>query len=103
MSLLSPEKIEYLAVTAIRAAIYLDACDQGNRNVRLDPACYLACGRALKEIFSVLNPLQHFVVLLQQSPAAREVAESLEIQHRIEISRLGYFPELSIILHRAAV
>lgn len=102
MSFISPEKIEYLSATAISAATYLDACDVKAEDVRLDPECYLACGEALKEIFRHLEPHRHFSVLLQESPAAREVAEALDMDRRLAVSRLGYFLELSITLNRAA-
>lgn len=102
MTLFTPDNIESLAVSAVRAATYLDACDAGAMAVRLDPSYYQACGRVLREIFALLDPGQHFAVLLDQSAAAREVAEALNIGRRIGISRLGYYPELTVALNRAA-
>jgi len=103
MNPLTTNHIESFAVSAIRAAAYLDACDCGTApKVRLDAAYYQACAKVLREIFVLLDPHRHFPVLLEQSPAAREIAESLEIARRIEISRLGYFPELTATLYRAA-
>lgn len=102
MNPLTHNHIESFAVSAIRAAAYLDACDCGTPKVRLDAGYYQACAKVLREIFVLLDPYRHFPVLLEQSPSAREVAESLQIARRIEISRLGYFPELTVTLNRAA-
>lgn len=102
MTHFTDSQIETFAVSAIRAAAYLDACDLGHAQVRLDAGYYQACGKVLREIFALLDPYQHFPVLLEQSPAAREIAESLQIGRRIEISRLGYYPELAVTLNRAA-
>ncbi|MBS1197480.1 MAG: hypothetical protein H6R18_1265 [Proteobacteria bacterium] len=103
MSHFSPDNIESLAVSAISAAAYLDACDNGARTVRLDPNYYLACGNVLQQIFSLIDPCLHFPILLEQSAAARDVVESLRIGRRIGISRLGYYPELAVVLNRASV
>jgi len=103
MSHFSQDNIESLAVSAISAATYLDACDAGAHKVRLDPRYYQACGNVLRQIFSLLDPETNFPILLQQSPAARDVAESLKIGQRIGLSRLGYYPELTVVLNRAAV
>lgn len=103
MSQFNSDNIESLTVTAINAASYLDACDEGAKTIRLDPGYYQACGKVLKEIFSLLDPHLNFPTLLEHSPAARDVAESMQISRRIEISRQVYFPELSTLLHRAAV
>lgn len=103
MSSFSQDNIESLAVSAIRAAAYLDACDDGARTVRLDPTYYQACGNVLRLIFALLDPAKHFPVLLEYSTAARDTAEALKIGQRIELSRLGYYPELTVLLNRAAV
>jgi hypothetical protein len=103
MSHFNADNIESLTVTAINAASYLDACDEGAKTVRLDAGYYQACGRVLREIFVLLDPHLNFPILLEHSPAARDVAESLKISRRIEISRRGYFPELATVLHRAAI
>jgi len=103
MSSFSQDNIESLAVSAIRAAAYLDACDDGARTVRLDPAYYRACGNVLRQIFALLDPASHFPILLEHSAAARDVAESLTIGQRIGLSRLAYYPELTVLLNRAAV
>ncbi len=97
------DNIDALTVSAIKAATYLDACDSGALNANLDPRCYQACGNVLRQIFTLLDPATTFPVLLEESAAAREIAESLKIDHYLELSRLGYFPELSIILNRASV
>lgn len=103
MTYFTPDNIESLAVTAISAAAYLDACDEGIKTVRLDPIYYLACGKVLRQIFSLLDPVLHFPRLLEHSAAARDIAESVQISRRIGVSRLCYYPELSIVLSRAAV
>lgn len=103
MTYFTPDNIESLAVSAISAAAYLDACDEGIKTVRLDPSYYLTCGKVLGQIFSFLDPALHFPILLEHSAAARDVAESVQISRRIGVSRLCYYPELSVVLNRAAV
>jgi hypothetical protein len=100
MTYLSQTDVSALEVTAMTAADYLDACDAGAKTVRLDPAYYQACGNLLMKIFSVAKASQNFPELLERSSAARDVAESVEIGRRIKLSRLGYYPELSVILNR---
>ena len=102
MSKLSVVEIESLRETAAVIAAYLDACDAGALEVRLDPRHYQACGKLLKTIFSRVNAEKVFPILLQHSPAAREIAESIVIGRRIEVSRLGFYPELCVSLNRAA-
>jgi hypothetical protein len=46
---------------------------------------------------------QNFPELLERSSAAREVAEAVDINHRIMLSRVGYYSELSLILNRASL
>lgn len=103
MSHFHQDNIDALAVSAIKAATYLDACDTGALAANLDPRCYQACGNVLRQIFALLDPETNFPVLLEQSAAARELAESIKIDRHIEISRLGYFPELTIVLNRVSV
>jgi len=103
MSDFSQADLTTLEATATTAAAYLDACDGGAKCVRLDPAYYRACGHLLTTIFDVVNPREAFSTLLEHSAAAREIADSIEIGRRIEISRLGYYPQLTVILNRAAV
>lgn len=91
-----------LEATAAKSAAYLDACDSGARHCRLDPDYYQACGNVLVKIFSLVDAGQAFPDLVQQSAAAREVVHSMQIAHRIELSRLGYYPELTVLLNRVA-
>lgn len=91
-----------LEATATTASAYLDACDNGARFVRLDPAYYKSCGSVLIGIFSLVDAKKVFPLLLEQSTSAREVAESVQIGRRIELSRLGFYPELAVLLNRAA-
>ena len=91
-----------LASTAGTAAAYLDACDSGAQHVRLDPVYYQSCGVLLYRIFSMLDAKQAFPALLEQSAAARDVAESIQIGHRLEVSMLGYYPQLSVVLQRVS-
>lgn len=91
-----------LTTTASTAAAYLDACDSGAQHVRLDPGYYQSCGMLLFRIFSMVDPKTAFPSLMEQSAAARETAESIQIGHRLEISMLGYFPQLSVLLNRAS-
>lgn len=99
---LSQTDLTTLEESATTAAAYLDACDGGAHFVRLDPDYYQACGRLLMTIFSVTDAAKAFPELVQQSAAAREAAEAVEIGQRIELSRLGYYPQLTVILNRAS-
>ena len=101
MNGLSEIDLNAMEVSAIAAATYLDACDNGSQQ-SLNPAYYKACGKLLATIFSVVDPKDAFPRLLEHSPAAREAVETVEINHRIAVSRLGYYPELSITLNRAS-
>ncbi len=103
MTYLSPSQIRSLAETSTTAAAYLDACDNGAKFVRLDPAYYQACARLLTTIFTVIDAAETFPDLLSRSPAARNAAESLDMEYHIMISRTGYYPQLSAILARASV
>ena len=102
MSQSSQIDLHTLEITATSASLYLDACDNGARAVRLNPAYYQACGKLLISIFSLISARETFPQLLERSPAARDVAESIEISRRITVSRLGYYPELSLAMNRAA-
>ncbi len=101
-SYFSQSALNALEATATTASTYLDACDNGARFVRLDPAYYKSCGAVLIGIFGLVNAKETFPLLIEQSTAAREVAESVQIGRRIELSRLGFYPELAVLLNRAA-
>jgi hypothetical protein len=103
MTHLSPSQIRSLAETSATAANYLDACDNGAKFVRLDPAYYQTCARLLTTIFTVVDSADTFTDLLSRSPSARNAAESLEMEHHLRISRTGYYPRLAAILARASV
>ncbi|MBS1139683.1 MAG: hypothetical protein H6R13_1136 [Proteobacteria bacterium] len=94
--------LKALEATATTASAYLDACDHGARFVRLDPAYYKSCGAVLVGVFSLVDAKTSFPLLFEQSAAAREVAESIQIGRRIELSRLGFYPELTVLINRAA-
>lgn len=102
MSYFSSSHLQTLEKTALAAAAYLDACDGGSGQVRLDPAYYKACGALLMTIFGVVDARQSFPSLLEASAAARDVAESVQIGQRIEVSRLGYYPELAVLMNRVS-
>lgn len=91
-----------LAVTAGTASAYLDACDAGARYVRLDPAYYRACGDLLMKIFLMVNANKDFPLLLEQSAAARDVAESIQVGRRLELNQRVFYPRLAVLLKRAA-
>lgn len=97
---LSQSNIEALQETAVTAAAYLDACDGGTAGVRLDADYYRACAALLLKIFGVVDAARAFPVLLEESPAAREVAEAIAIGRRIETSRLVYYPQLTVVINR---
>jgi hypothetical protein len=103
MTYLSPSQLRSLAETATTAAAYLDACDNGAKFVRLDPAYYQSCARLLTTIFAVTDVAHALPDLLSQSPSARNAVESLEMEHHLGISRYGYYPQLAAILTRASV
>lgn len=92
--------IDSLAATASRAAAYIDDCDDGARNRRLDPDYYQACSQVLIRIFQVCNAGRDFPLLLEHSSAAREVDEALRLGQRIEHHRAVFFPELEALMRR---
>lgn len=96
----TPSQLSSLETTAATAAAYLDACDIGARHVRLDPQHYLACGDLLLRIFGLVEARQAFPALLDQSAAARETAESVEIARHLAVSRLCFYPELAALMGR---
>ena len=100
MSKLSQNDLTTLEQTATTAAAYLDACDNGAKSVRLDPDYYQACGRLLLAIFSAYDAERSFPSLVRQSASAREMADSLEIGRRIDVSLLAYYPQLATLLNR---
>ena len=100
MSHLNPTELRSLEASTATAAAYLDACDGGARFVRLEPEYYRACGNLLHTVFSATDPRRDFPGLLAQSAAAREIAENIEMGRRINVSRLGYYPQLAAILNR---
>ena len=91
-----------LASSANTAAAYLDACDAGAQHVRLDPGYYQSCGVLLYKIFTMVDAKANFPSLIEQSAAARDVAESVQIERRLEVSLAGYYPQLSVLLHRVS-
>jgi len=91
-----------LASSANTAAAYLDACDAGAQHVRLDPGYYQSCGALLYKIFTMVDAKANFPTLIEQSAAARDVAESVQIERRLEVSLVGYYPQLSVLLHRVS-
>lgn len=97
---LSQDDLCTLEETATTAAAYLDACDSGAKFVRLDPDYYQACGHLLQTIFAVTNASRTFPSLVQQSASAREMADSVEIERRIDVSVLAYYPQLAALLKR---
>jgi len=102
MSHFTRDNLTALEATAKTAATYLDACDAGASFVRLDPAHYIACGSLLTNILSLVNSSGDFPSLLEHSAAAREISESIQIGQRIELNSPVFYPELKILLNRAA-
>ncbi|WP_265946422.1 hypothetical protein [Dechloromonas sp. A34] len=94
--------LQALEATATTSAAYLDACDSGAKFCQLDPAYYKACGNVLVRIFALVDPDKAFPDLVEHSAAAREVAIAKQITHRIEVSRLGFYPQLALLLNRVA-
>ena len=77
MKTLTPACSKSFEASATIAAAYLDACDAGALNIRLDPEYYQACATLLHRLFTLFSPTA-FSALLAASPAAREVAEALQ-------------------------
>lgn len=102
MSKLSQNDLSTLEETATTAAAYLDACDSGAKFARLDPDYYQACGRLLLAIFSAYDAKRTFPSLVRQSASASELADSVEIGRRIDVSVLAYYPQLAALLKRVA-
>lgn len=100
MSRFTKTSLLALETTAARSAAYLDACDFGGQYCRLDPGFYQACGDVLIKIFAMVDAEKAFPDLLEHSAAAREIADSIQIGRRIELSRLGYYPQLAVLLDR---
>ena len=92
--------IKSLEITATTAAAYLDACDYGASKTTLNPSYYRCCGDLLFKIFTLFDPKTNFPSLLDESAAARDVAESILIGNHIKLSRRGYYPELAVLLNR---
>lgn len=101
-SYFSQSTLDALEATATTAAKYLDECDSSKQGIRLDPAYYQCCGILLFRIFSLVDASYAFPGLVKHSNSARETAESIQIGRRIEVSRLGFYPELAGLLTRVA-
>ena len=97
---ISLEHFEALQESAVAAASYLDRCERRRPERQIDAACYQRCADLLSKIFSVLDPWQAFPVLMAESPAARETAEAILIARHLEVSRLFYYPELTVVINR---
>jgi hypothetical protein len=57
----------------------------------------------LTTIFSVVDSSEAFPDLLSQSPAARNALECLQMERQIQGSCADYYPQLVVVLRRAAV
>jgi hypothetical protein len=98
----SQSNLNTLEVSARSAAAYLDACDNGAKYTHLDPAYYQACGRVLLAIFSVVDAARAFPGLVEESAAARDIIKTIEMGRRLQISRIVYFPEMTVAINRAS-
>jgi len=90
MSCLDPVTLQSLATTAAVSAEYLDACDNGALEYRLDPVYYQACGELLLKIFQLVDAPRDFPALLARSPAAREIAETVSSSRKIKAGWPGF-------------
>lgn len=95
-----PDIVESLGGSAASAAAYLDACDEGLPGAGFDPRYYQACGKLLMTAFSLVDASHAFPGLLEKSPAAREVAESIAIGNRLAHDGRAYSPQLEALLSR---
>nr|MBL8410173.1 hypothetical protein [Dechloromonas sp.] len=102
MSHFSQSNLNTLEVSARSAAAYLDACDNGAKYTRLDPGYYQACAKLLLAIFSVVDAAHAFPGLVEESAAARDIVKTIEMGRRIQLSRIAYFPEMTVVINRAS-
>jgi hypothetical protein len=102
MPCFSKTTLQALEATATTSAAYLDACDFGAQHLQLDAEYYRACGLLLVKIFSLMDAERAFPYLIEHSAAAREVVESIRMARRIKVSRLGFYPELAVLLDKVA-
>lgn len=102
MTYFTTAQLASLEISATTAAEYLDICESGFQSSRFDPGHYRTCAELLARIFYVVDARIAFPILLKQSNAAREMAESIEIERHLAISRLIYYPELTALLGRVS-
>lgn len=100
MTYFTAAQLASLEASAATAAEYLDICDSGIPSSRLDPGHYRTCAELLAKIFYAVDARLVFPALLKQSAAAQEMAESVEIERHLTISRLVYYPELAALICR---
>ena len=91
---------EALQESAVAAACYLDAFERHESGRKMDAALYLRCADLLGKIFAVTDPWRAFPVLMTESPAAREIADSITMTNHLEVSCLFYYPELTLAINR---
>ena len=91
MSPLSAAQLSWRWPGSASTAAVLDACDAGAQHVRLDPGYYQSCGALLYKIFTMVDAKTTFPSLIEQSAAARDVAESVQMGH-LEVSPDGLLP-----------
>ena len=80
----------------------LDKLSRHPHTMLADPGYYQSCGALLYKIFTMVDAKANFPSLIEQSAAARDVAESVQIERRLEVSLAGYYPQLSVLLHRVS-
>ena len=97
----SQSTIKAFEATASSAAAYMDACDSGALQP-VDSAYYQSCGALLAKIFSLVDPHSGFPGLLDNSFAAREVAEAMLIAKRLKGNCRVFYPELAELLDKLA-
>lgn len=85
-----------------RAAMYLDLCDRQASNVDFDAACYLACAAIVSQAFTEAPALKKYRLIINNSPAAKELAENRIFEERATRSRSFYYPELDALMERLA-
>jgi hypothetical protein len=99
---LGSHSLKAFEATAATAAAYLDACDSGGSHVRVNPDYYQQCAGLLLKIFGLFDAEKLFPTLLASSAAARELADSVLMTNQLAMSRLVYYPQLAVVLGRAA-
>jgi hypothetical protein len=85
---------------AYASALYLDQYEEGGFREGMSALNYREHAQTLKQILAQGPSRYTFSDLLRNSPAAQEIAEGLELERRIEVSRAAHCPVLNTLMKR---